>query len=282
MKIIRLIKEMQAFSEEARMQGKKIAFVPTMGFLHAGHLQLIRQARTMGDVLIVSIFVNPIQFGPTEDFKQYPRDWDRDAQLCDSGGTDVIFAPTAEEMYPEGFQTAVSVPLLSQNLCGISRPVHFQGVATVVAKLFNCTMPHVALFGEKDFQQLAVIKRMVRDLDFVIQIIGVPTVREADGLAMSSRNTYLSTQERQSALSLSRSLFKAQELFKSGERNARVLIDSARTIIAREEAAIIDYIKICDIETLQDVDTIAKPAVMALAVKIGTARLIDNVVLKEQ
>ena len=280
--IIRTIKEMQAFSEAARLQGKKIAFVPTMGFLHVGHLQLIRQARTMGDILIVSIFVNPIQFGPTEDFKQYPRDWDRDAQLCDSGGTDVIFAPTAEEMYPEGFQTAVSVPLLSQNLCGISRPVHFQGVATVVAKLFNCTMPHVALFGEKDFQQLAVIKRMVRDLDFVIQIIGVPTVREADGLAMSSRNTYLSTQERQSALSLSRSLFKAQELFKSGERNARVLIDSARTIIAREEAAIIDYIKICDIETLQDVDTIAKPAVMALAVKIGTARLIDNVVLKEQ
>jgi pantoate--beta-alanine ligase len=280
--IIRTIKEMQAFSEAARLQGKKIAFVPTMGFLHAGHLQLIRQARTMGDILIVSIFVNPIQFGPTEDFKQYPRDWDRDAQLCDSGGTDVIFAPTAEEMYPEGFQTAVSVPLLSQNLCGISRPVHFQGVATVVAKLFNCTMPHVALFGEKDFQQLAVIKRMVRDLDFVIQIIGVPTVREADGLAMSSRNTYLSTQERQSALSLSRSLFKAQELFKSGERNARVLIDSARTIITREEAAIIDYIKVCDIETLQDVDTIAKPAVMALAVKIGTARLIDNVVLKEQ
>ena len=280
--VIRTIKEMQAFSEAARLQGKKIAFVPTMGFLHAGHLQLIRQARTMGDILIVSIFVNPIQFGPTEDFKQYPRDWDRDAQLCDSGGTDVIFAPTAEEMYPEGFQTAVSVPLLSQNLCGISRPVHFQGVATVVAKLFNCTMPHVALFGEKDFQQLAVIKRMVRDLDFVIQIIGVPTVREADGLAMSSRNTYLSTQERQSALSLSRSLFKAQELFKSGERNARVLIDSARTIIAREEAAIIDYIKICDIETLQDVDTIAKPAVMALAVKIGKARLIDNVVLKEQ
>ena len=263
------------------MQGKKIAFVPTMGFLHEGHLQLIRQARTMGDVLIVSIFVNPIQFGPTEDFKQYPRDWDRDAQLCESGGTDVIFAPTAEEMYPEGFQTSVSTSGLSQNLCGISRPTHFQGVATVVAKLFNCTMPHVALFGEKDFQQLAVIKRMVRDLDFDIQIIGVPTVREADGLAMSSRNTYLSTQERRSALSLSRSLFKAQELFKSGERTARVLIDSARTIITREETAIIDYIKVCDIETLQDVDTISKPAVMALAVKIGKARLIDNVVLKE-
>jgi pantoate--beta-alanine ligase len=282
MKIIRSIKEMQAFSEAARMQGKKIAFVPTMGFLHEGHLHLIRQARTMGDVLIVSIFVNPIQFGPTEDFKQYPRDWDRDAHLCESGGADVIFAPIVEEMYPKGFQTAVSVPLLSQNLCGISRPTHFQGVATVVAKLFNCTKPHVALFGEKDFQQLAVIKRMVQDLDFDINIIGVPTVREEEGLAMSSRNTYLSTAERRSALSLSKALLKAQELFQSGERNARVLIDTARAIITKEEAAAIDYIKVCDTETLQDVDTISKPAVMALAVKIGKARLIDNVVLKKQ
>jgi pantoate--beta-alanine ligase len=281
MKIIRLIKEMQAFSEEARMQGKKIAFVPTMGFLHEGHLHLIRQARTMGDVLIVSIFVNPIQFGPSEDFKQYPRDWDRDAQLCESGGADVIFAPIVEEMYPEGFQTMVSVPHLSQNLCGISRPTHFQGVATVVAKLFNCTRPHIALFGEKDFQQLAVIKRMVEDLNFDINIIGVPTVREADGLAMSSRNTYLSAEEHGSALSLSKALFKVRELFQNGERNARVLIDTARDIITREEGAAIDYIKICDTATLHDVDTISRPAVMALAVKIGKARLIDNVVLKE-
>ena len=282
MKIIRLIKEMQAFSEEARMQGKKIAFVPTMGFLHEGHLHLIRQARTMGDVLIVSIFVNPIQFGPSEDFKQYPRDWDRDAQLCESGGADVIFAPLVEEMFPEGFQTMVSVPHLSQNLCGISRPTHFQGVATVVAKLFNCTRPHVALFGEKDFQQLAVIKRMVEDLNVDINIIGVPTMREAEGLAMSSRNTYLSAEERGSALSLSTALFKVRELFQNGERNARVLIDTAREIITREEGAAIDYIKICDTATLQDVDTITSPAVMALAVKIGKARLIDNAVLKEQ
>ena len=282
MKTIRSIKEMQTFSEAARKQGKTIAFVPTMGFLHDGHLHLIRQARTMGDVLIVSIFVNPIQFGPTEDFKQYPRDWDRDAQLCESGGADVIFAPTVEEMYPEGFQTTVSVPLLSQNLCGISRPAHFQGVATVVAKLFNCTKPHVALFGEKDFQQLVVIKRMVLDLNFDINIIGVPTVREADGLAMSSRNTYLSTQERGSALSLSKALFKVRKLFQSGERNARVLIDTAQAIITREEGVTIDYIKVCDTETLQDVAIISKPAVMALAVKIGKARLIDNVVLKEQ
>ncbi len=281
MKTIRSIKEMQTFSKAARMQGKTIAFVPTMGFLHDGHLHLIRQARTMGDVLIISIFVNPIQFGPTEDFKQYPRDWDRDAQLCESCGADIIFAPIAEEMYPEGFQTAVSVPLLSQNLCGISRPAHFQGVATVVAKLFNCTRPHVALFGEKDFQQLAVIKKMVLDLNFDINIIGVPTVREADGLAMSSRNTYLSTKERGSAMSLSKALVKVRELFQSGERNACVLIETARAIIAREEAATIDYIKVCDTENLQDVAIISKPAVMALAVKIGKARLIDNLVLRE-
>ena len=282
MNVIRAIKEMQSFSEEARRQGRKISFVPTMGFLHEGHLQLIRQGRSRGDVLIVSIFVNPIQFGPAEDFKQYPRDWERDAELCESGGADVIFAPAAEEMYPDGFQTVVSVPHLSENLCGISRPTHFQGVATVVAKLFNCTKPHVALFGEKDFQQLAIIKRMVRDLDFDIQIIGVPTVREADGLAMSSRNTYLSTQERTSALSLSKALLTAQELFRSGERNALVLIDTARAIITREEAAAIDYIKVCDIETLKDVNTISNSAVLALAVKIGKARLIDNVVLKDQ
>ncbi len=281
MQIIQSIAEMQHFSDGVRKQGKKIAFVPTMGFLHAGHQHLIRQGRSLGDVLIVSIFVNPLQFGPAEDFNRYPRDWDRDVQLCESCGVDVLFAPKAEEMYPENFQTEVSVPLLSKNLCGISRPKHFQGVATVVVKLFNCTKPHVALFGEKDFQQLAVIKRLVQDLNFDIHIIGVSTVREADGLAMSSRNTYLSEQERQSALSLSQALFKAQELFQHGERDARVLIRAARTIITRQKDACIDYIKICDIQTLQDVDTIAQPAVMALAVKIGAARLIDNVVLKE-
>jgi pantoate--beta-alanine ligase len=280
MKIIRSIKKMQAFSEALRRQGKRTAFVPTMGFLHEGHLHLIRQGKALGDILVISIFVNPIQFGPTEDFKQYPRDWERDAHLCESCGADIIFAPTVEEMYPEGFQTTVSVPRLSQNLCGIARPTHFQGVATVVAKLFNCTKPHVALFGEKDFQQLVVVKRMVRDLNFDIHIVGVPTVREADGLAMSSRNTYLSAEERRSALSLSHALFTARELFQNGERNARVLIDTAQAIIEKEKSAVIDYLKVCDTETLQDVNTISRPAVMALAVKIGTARLIDNVALK--
>jgi pantoate--beta-alanine ligase len=279
MNIIRKVKEMQAFSEACRRQGRVIAFVPTMGYLHQGHTHLMQEGRKLGDVLIVSIFVNPTQFGPGEDFEKYPRDWDRDEQLCTAAGVDVIFAPAAEEMYPGGYQTSITVSQVSQNLCGISRPTHFQGVATVVAKLFNCTKPHVALFGEKDFQQLAVIQRMVQDLNMDIQIIGVPTVREQDGLAMSSRNTYLTADERCSALSLSRALVRARDLFQQDERSARVLIESIREIIEKEKGAVIDYIKICDVDTLQDIETISRPAVVALAVKIGRARLIDNIVL---
>jgi len=270
---------MQAFSEACRRQGRTIAFVPTMGYLHQGHAHLMQEGRKLGDVLIVSIFVNPTQFGPGEDFEKYPRDWDRDEQLCAAAGVDVIFAPAAEEMYPGGYQTSITVSQVSQNLCGISRPTHFQGVATVVAKLFNCTKPHVALFGEKDFQQLAVIQRMVKDLNMNIQIIGVSTVREQDGLAMSSRNTYLSADERRSALSLSRALVRARELFQQDERSARVLIETVREIIDQQQCAEIDYIKVCDIETLQDIDVITGPAVMVLAVKIGRARLIDNIKL---
>jgi pantoate--beta-alanine ligase len=280
MNVINSVKEMQSFSETCRTQGKTIAFVPTMGCLHQGHAHLMQEGRKLGDVLIASIFVNPTQFGPGEDFEKYPRDWERDAQLCESVGVDVIFAPAAEEMYPQGYQTAITVSQVSQNLCGVTRPVHFQGVATVVAKLFNCTKPHVALFGEKDFQQLVVIKRMVKDLNLDIQIIGIPTVREQDGLAMSSRNTYLSAAERVSALSLSRGLRRAQELFQQGERSSRVLISTVREMIEKEPGAAVDYIKVCDMETLQDVDTIAGPAVMALAIEIGRARLIDNIVLK--
>jgi pantoate--beta-alanine ligase len=281
MNVIKSVTEMQAFSEASRNQGKKISFVPTMGYLHQGHAHLMQEARKLGDVLIVSIFVNPTQFGPGEDFEKYPRDWERDAQLCESAGVDVIFAPTAEEMYPQGYQTSITVSQVSRNLCGASRPTHFQGVATVVAKLFNCVKPHVALFGEKDFQQLVVIQRMVKDLNMDIQIIGVPTVREQDGLAMSSRNTYLSADERMSALSLSRGLIRARELFQRGERSAHVLIETVREMIEKEQGTAVDYIKICDRETLKDVDTIAGPAVMALAVKIGKARLIDNIALGE-
>lgn len=281
MNVIKSVKEMQAFSEASRSQGQKIAFVPTMGYLHHGHARLMQEGRKLGDVLIVSIFVNPTQFGAGEDFEKYPRDWDRDAQLCASAGVDVIFAPTAEEIYPHGYQTSITVSQVTQNLCGVSRPTHFQGVAMVVAKLFNCTKPHVALFGEKDFQQLVVIQRMVKDLNMDIQIIGVPTVREQDGLAMSSRNTYLSADERMSALSLSRGLSRARELFQQGERSALVLIATVRQIIEKEKCAAVEYVKVCDIETLQDIDVISQPAVMALAVKIGKARLIDNIVLKE-
>jgi pantoate--beta-alanine ligase len=281
MNVIKSVTEMQVFSDACRKQGKTIVFVPTMGYLHQGHAHLMQEGRKLGDVLIVSIFVNPTQFGPGEDFEKYPRDWDRDAQLCASANVDVIFAPTAEEMYPQGYQTLITVSQVSENLCGVSRPTHFQGVATVVAKLFNCTKPHVALFGEKDFQQLVVIKRMVKDLNMDTQIIGVPTVREQGGLAMSSRNTYLSTEERISALSLSQGLAQARELFQQGERSALVLIATVREIIEKEKCAAVDYIKVCDIETLQDIETIARPAVMALAVKIGKARLIDNIVLKE-
>ncbi|MCX5904718.1 MAG: pantoate--beta-alanine ligase [Proteobacteria bacterium] len=281
MNVIKSVKEMQAFSEASRSQGQKIAFVPTMGYLHHGHARLMQEGRKLGDVLIVSIFVNPTQFGAGEDFEKYPRDWDRDAQLCASAGVDVIFAPTAEEIYPHGYQTSITVSQVTQNLCGVSRPTHFQGVAMVVAKLFNCTKPHVALFGEKDFQQLVVIQRMVKDLNMDIQIIGVPTVREQDGLAMSSRNTYLSADERMSALSLSRGLSRARELFQQGERSALVLIATVRQIIEKEKCAAVEYVQVCDIETLQDIDVISQPAVMALAVKIGKARLIDNIVLKE-
>ena len=279
MNIIKSVREMQVFSETCRKQGRTIAFVPTMGYLHQGHAHLMQEGRKLGDILIVSIFVNPTQFGPGEDFEKYPRDWDRDAQLCESAGVDVIFAPAAQEMYPGGYQTAITVSQVSQNLCGVSRPTHFQGVATVVAKLFNCTKPHVALFGEKDFQQLVVIKRMVEDLNMDIKIIGVPTVREQDGLAMSSRNTYLSADGQHSALSLSQGLRRARDLYQQGERRSRVLIETVREIIDQQQCAEIDYIKVCDIETLQDIDVITGPAVMALAVKIGRARLIDNIKL---
>ncbi|MCX5895883.1 MAG: pantoate--beta-alanine ligase [Proteobacteria bacterium] len=279
MQVIRSIKEMQAFSESARQQGKTIVLVPTMGFLHEGHATLMREGRKKGDVLVISIFVNPAQFGPGEDYEQYPRDWESDVKIAESAGVDCIFTPDAGEMYPDGFQTTVSLSQVTGNLCGIYRPTHFQGVATVVAKLFNCTKPHRALFGEKDFQQLVVIRRMVKDLNFDIQVSGVPTVREPDGLAMSSRNLYLNTEQRAAAVSLSRALLEAQKMFKAGERNAGVLMEAARKIIEGEHGTTIDYIKICDVETLEDIQRIAQPVVMALAVRIGKARLIDNIVL---
>ena len=270
---------MQTHSNLLRLQGKTIAFVPTMGFLHDGHLTLIREGRKRGDALMVSIFVNPTQFGPTEDLKTYPRNFSRDLELTRKEGVDVVFAPSEKELYPKGFQTVVRLETLPGHLCGISRPHFFSGVATVVTKLFNIVKPHVAIFGQKDFQQLAIIRRMVQDLNFNIEIVGCPTVREVDGLAMSSRNSYLSPDQRRHALSLFEALENARVQLNSGIDDASRLIKDASERILSHPQTDIDYIAICDPETLEDITTINSPALMALAVKIGTTRLIDNIIL---
>jgi pantoate--beta-alanine ligase len=260
--------------------GKTIVFVPTMGWLHEGHLALMQEGKKHGDTLVASIFVNPSQFGPSEDFQSYPRDMDRDARLADSVGVDIIFSPEAEAMYDEAYQTYVDLEMLPRHLCGPLRPGHFRGVATVVAKLFNIVRPQVAVFGEKDFQQLVIIRRMVDDLNFDIKVIGVPTVRESDGLAMSSRNTYLSEDERLSALSLFQSLKGAQESVSEGNKDARELIEQALQFISSHPHTQTDYVALCDPETLEHVDRVERPTLMALAVRVGKTRLIDNAILE--
>jgi pantoate--beta-alanine ligase len=279
MPIINSVKDMQRYSDTLRRQNKRVAVVPTMGYLHEGHVSLMRIAREHADAVIVTIFVNPTQFGPNEDFTTYPRDWDRDVKLVTSSGADCMYAPAPEEMYPAGYQTSVRVDKLTQHLCGIVRPTHFEGVTTVVTKLFNATKAHVAVFGEKDFQQLQVIRRMVRDLDVDIEIIGAPIVREPDGIAMSSRNKYLSAEERTAALVLSRSLFELQDMCAQGERDALKLSLHVWQNISADPLAKIDYIKVCDLETLEDVTHIRRDAVVALAVFFGKTRLIDNIVV---
>jgi pantoate--beta-alanine ligase len=281
MKIIESVRAMQQHSESLRNQGKRISFVPTMGFLHEGHLSLMVEGRKRGDCLVTSIYVNPTQFGPNEDLAKYPRDFERDRELCRGVGVDVIFYPPDGEMYPEYYQTYVNVEEVTQNLCGLSRPGHFRGVATVCAKLFNMVKPHVSIFGKKDFQQLVVIKRMVTDLNMDLEIVGMPTLREADGLAMSSRNTYLKAEERESALSLSRSLKLAKKLYDGGERNAAKIIAEAKRLIGSHPHARIDYVQICDTTTMKDADSLNGECVMALAVRVGVARLIDNYVFGE-
>ncbi|MFH1626321.1 MAG: pantoate--beta-alanine ligase [Pseudomonadota bacterium] len=276
MKIISSIREMQKFSEDARSGGKIIALVPTMGFLHEGHLELMEEGRKRAGLLIISIFVNPTQFGRGEDLEKYPRDLERDKGLAQRVGVDTIFTPLASEMYPAGYQTYVNVEEVTKNLCGASRPTHFRGVTTVVAKLFNIVKPHIALFGEKDFQQLVTVRQMVRDLNFDVEIVGVSTVREEDGLAMSSRNAYLTPEEHKAALSLSRSISKARDLFQLGERGAENIIREVIRIVGSETLTDIDYVKICDSQTLEDIDKIDRDAVLALAVKVGRTRLIDN------
>jgi pantoate--beta-alanine ligase len=276
--IVRDPAAMRARVEDLRRDGRKIAVVPTMGALHEGHLALLRAARAKCDVLILTIFVNPTQFGPNEDLAKYPRDEAGDLAKAHTCGIDLAFCPDASAMYPAGAQTFVEVRELQQPLCGARRPGHFAGVATIVTKLFHLTKPHVAVFGEKDYQQLAIIRRMVRDLDFDIEIASVPIVREPDGLAMSSRNAYLSPEQRRSALALSQGLAAAEAVVRSGERDAAKIVAAAR---ARLEAAQlrIDYAELRDAVELTEVTTLAKPCVLALAAFVGTTRLIDNRVL---
>jgi pantoate--beta-alanine ligase len=278
---IERVKEMQCWSDAERRQGRKIAFVPTMGFLHDGHLSLVRDGKTRTERLVVSIFVNPTQFTPQEDLSAYPHDLARDRRLLESIGVDVLFHPSVEEMYPEGFQTFIQVENLSLPLCGAFRPGHFRGVATVVAKLLNIVAPHVAIFGCKDYQQLQIIRRMVRDMNLRVEIVGHPIVREPDGLAMSSRNAYLNPAERQAALCLWRSLRAAECLVKSGERRIAAILERVRREIAAEPLARLEYAQLCDDETLCEITELRDGALLALAVWIGKARLIDNIGLSD-
>jgi len=278
--VIESTSDMRQWSERQRRGRQRIVLVPTMGFLHEGHLCLMREARLRGDWVVASIFVNPAQFGPGEDFATYPRDFERDRCLLEAENVDVLFHPSLEQIYPAGAQTFVEVEKLSLPLCGSARPGHFRGVATVVAKLFNIVRPHLAIFGEKDYQQLQVIRRMVRDLSMDVEIIGHPIVRESDGLAMSSRNAYLTSAERQAALCLSRALCKAERSVRRGAVTAAAIVDRVRAELNNEPLAAVEYVKLCDVETLDEVDEVREPALLALAVRIGKARLIDNRVLK--
>lgn len=260
-----------------KREGLTVGLVPTMGFLHEGHQSLIVRAAAENDCVVVSDFVNPTQFGPTEDLESYPRDFEHDCALCEEAGADLVFHPEPSEMYAPDACTYVNMDALTHELCGLTRPIHFRGVCTVVSKLFNIVTPDRAYFGQKDAQQLAVIRRMVRDLNFGIEIVGCPIVREADGLAKSSRNTYLSDTERQAALCLSRAIFAGQKLVEGGERDAAPVLAEMRRIIEAEPLAKIDYVKMVDFETIEQVERIGeKPVLCAVAVYVGKTRLIDN------
>ena len=282
MQIITSVTEMQAISRAARNGGKAIALVPTMGFLHAGHASLMHVGRKQADLLVVSIFVNPTQFGVGEDFNSYPRDLERDSQVARTAGVDIIFAPLASDMYPGGYQTYVSVEELTKPLCGASRPGHFRGVTTVVAKLFNIVMPNLAFFGRKDYQQLAVIRRMAADLNMDVKVVGMPLIREVDGLAMSSRNAYLNETQRESALCLNRALSAAREAYLGGERTVAALRDDVLRIINAVPEAMIDYVEFLDGDSLAELKVVDDHTLLALAVKIGPVRLIDNCILGEE
>lgn len=276
--LVKSPKEMQKIADEKRKEGKIIGFVPTMGALHEGHLELIRTARKKSDFVVVSIFVNPIQFGPKEDYREYPRDEKGDLKKCEKEGTDCVFIPRVEDMYDENFSTHVEVEKLTENLCGRYRPGHFRGVTTVVTKLFNIVKPHLAFFGWKDAQQLLVIKRMTRDLNFDVEIVGVETVREKDGLAMSSRNWYLSEKERKQAPYLYKALLYAKEIIEKGERDAGKVREEIRNFISKNvPLGKIQYVEIVDMENLKPLKEIKGNVMIALAVFLGKARLIDNI-----
>src|SRR6056297_189160 len=276
MEIVESIVLMQQRMMSARAAGKTIAFVPTMGFLHAGHLSLLEEGRRRGDLLVLSIFVNPTQFGQGEDFEDYPRDLQQDCALAVAAGVDLIFAPSAAAMYPAGYATEVNVSGITAGLCGASRPTHFRGVCTVVTKLFNIVQPHMALFGTKDFQQLAVIKQMTRDLNLAIEIIGMPIYREADGLAMSSRNVNLDSEQRRQALALSQALALAQDLVRQGETGAEIVAAAVCCHLGAQSQVRSDYVAICHQSTLEPQQQIDKDSVLLIAAFVGQTRLIDN------
>ena len=280
MEIVSDPRDMQAVSMAWRRLDRRIALVPTMGFFHDGHLSLMRYGREQGDRLVVSLFVNPAQFGPAEDLNRYPRDLERDEALAREAGVDVLYNPAAADMYPEGYQTYVTVEDLSRPMCGASRPGHFRGVATVVLKLFHQVLPHLAIFGEKDYQQLAVIKRMVADLNVPLEVAGRPIVREADGLALSSRNSYLSPEERRSALVLFQALTRARDLAASGEAEAEKILSEVTRIIGSTPGTLLDYAVLVDPQTLTNVDIIRGSARLAMAAWVGGTRLIDNMLLE--
>ena len=277
MKIIRTPDEMRRWSFEQRAAGKSVGLVPTMGALHAGHKTLVEASAARDDFTVTSIFVNPAQFAPHEDFDKYPRAFEGDCKLIESAGGQVVYAPDAKTMYPDGYATYIEVRGLQDGLCGKTRPHFFRGVATVVTKLFNAVQPDRAYFGLKDGQQSVIIQRMVKDLDFGIEIVTIPTVREADGLAMSSRNAYLSKEERERGLSLSRALFHGQTLMESGEKDARRIVDETTAMLTDVK---VDYVELVDVENLKPVERVERPVMLAVAAFVGKTRLIDNVKFK--
>jgi len=282
MKTCSTIDDMRSASRAARSGARRLGLVPTMGALHEGHLSLIRAAKASCQVVVASLFVNPTQFGPNEDLARYPRPFDRDRTLLEKEGVDLLFAPSVEEMYPRGAVTWVTVEELSGKLDGRSRPGHFRGVTTIVAKLFHAVEPDAAFFGQKDAAQVAIIRRMVRDLNFAVEIVVCPIVREPDGLAMSSRNAYLDSQQRKQALVLQRSLMRVKRLAEAGENHAARLIAAAKEVFAGETAARLDYFEIVDANSLEPVDDLSKGALVAVAAFLGTTRLIDNILLPAQ